>query len=91
MWQGIELGFTYGCEMAKTGPYGFRVFTLYEDDIAHYDNVLYRYVGKVKLGTDAVAPEEPTPYETPSNSVLAFFAKLRNLFYSLFSAIVHLF
>jgi hypothetical protein len=45
----------------------------------------------VKLGTDAVTPEENKPYETPSNRFLAFFAKLRNLFYSFFSAIVHLF
>ncbi len=91
VWQGIELGFTYGCEMAKTGPWGFRVFTLHEDDIAHYRNVLYSYTGYVKLGTDAVTPEENKPYETPSNRFLAFFAKLRNLFYSFFSAIVHLF
>ena len=91
VWQGIELGFTYGCEMAKTGPYGFRVFTLHEDDITHYGNVLYSYAGYVKLGTDTVTPEENKPYETPSNRFLAFFAKIRNLFYSLFSAIVHLF
>ena len=91
VWQGIELGFTYGCEMAKTGPYGFRVFTLHEDDIAHYRNDLYSYTGCVKLGTDAITPEENKPYETPSNRFLAFFAKIRNLFCSFFSAIVHLF
>ena len=91
VWQGIELGFTYGCEMAKVGPYGFRVFTLHENDITHYDNVLYRYTGKVQLGTDTVTAEVDTPYETHANSFVAFFAKLRNLFVSLFTAIVHLF
>ncbi len=91
VWQGIELGFTYGCEMSKNGPYGFRVFTLHEDDPARYDNVLYRYTGRVLLGTDAVSPEPPQPYETPSNSFIAFFATLRNLLSAMISFIVHLF
>ena len=86
---GIELGFTYGCEMAKTGPYGFRVFTLYEDDIAHYDNVLYRYTGSVKLGTARVAPESVggTTYPDALEPLVRFI----NLFRSLFSALVQLF
>ena len=90
-WDGIELGFTYGCEMAKPGPYGFRVFTLYENDIAHYDNVSYTYSGYVKLGTDTVTADDYGPYKTPSNRFVAFFYKFVNLFRSLFSVIVSLF
>ena len=90
-WDGIELGFTYGCEMAKTGPYGCRVFTLHENDPAHYENVSYRYTGKVKLGTDALEAEAFGPYEMPENGFLSILAKIRNLFVSLFSAIVNLF
>ena len=90
-WDGVELGFTYGCEMAKTGPYGFRVFTLYENDIANYDNVSYTYSGYVKLGTDTVTPDDYGPYKTPSNSFVALLYKFVNLFRSLVSAIVSLF
>ena len=91
VWDGIELGFTYGCEMAKTGPYGFRVFTLYENDIANYDNVSYTYSGYVKLGTDTVKADDYGPYKTPSNSFIAYLYKFINLFRSLFSVIVSLF
>lgn len=42
-YKGIELGLTYGCEFAKSGPYGYRVITLYEDDIENYDNDVYYY------------------------------------------------
>ena len=91
VWDGIELGFTYGCEMAKTGPYGFRVFTLHEDAPADYENVLYRYTGKVKLGTDAIDEDGDYAYQTPGNGVQAVFAKIKNLFAALVSAIVHLF
>ena len=41
VYDGIELGLTYGCEFAKSGPYGIRVFTLDENDIMNYDNTLY--------------------------------------------------
>ena len=91
VWDGIELGFTYGCEMAKTGPYGFRVFTFRENDIRNYDNVSYVYTGKVKLGTDTVTAEAYGPYETPSNPVSALLLRLRALLRSLVSVIVSLF
>ena len=91
VWDGIELGFTYGCEMAKTGPYGFRVFTFHEDDIRNYENVSYVYTGKVKLGTDAVAPEVYGPYETPENPFAALLLRIRSLLRALVSVIVSLF
>ena len=80
-----------GCEMAKTGPYGFRVFTLHEDDICDYDNGIYTYSGKVHLGTVCVSSEEYLACDTFDSSVFSLFAKFRNLFISLISAIVHLF
>ena len=89
VWDGVEMGFTYGCEMAKTSPYGFRVITLHEDDIASYENVLYRYTGNVRLGTAAVQAETVSSSAAPAAfaPMLHFF----NLFRSLFSALVYLF
>lgn len=43
LYDGIELGLTYGAEFAKAGPYGIRVLTLHEGDIMNYDNDLYTY------------------------------------------------
>ena len=40
---GIELNMTYGCEFAKSGPYGMRVITLDETDVTNYENQLYSY------------------------------------------------
>ena len=91
VWDGIELGFTYGCEMAKTGPYGFRVFTLHEENIRDYDNVIYTYSGKVHLGTVQISSKEYMALDTADSGFFSLFAKLRNLFISLISAIVHLF
>ena len=91
VWDGIELGFTYGCEMAKTGPYGFRVFTLHEDDLTHYDNVLYRYSGSVKLGTVRVTAEDTAPAGADDDGAFAFLLRFIQLFRSLISAVIHLF
>ena len=91
VWNGIELGFTYGCEMAKPGPYGFRVFTLHEEDPANYENVLYRYTGSVKLGTVRVTAENTAPAEEKDAGIFTLLLRFVNLFRSLFSALVHLF
>ncbi len=47
VYDGIELGFTYGCEFSKDGPYGIRVFNFDENDIKNYGNELYTYEGSV--------------------------------------------
>lgn len=91
IWDGIELGFTYGSEMAKTGPYGFRVFTLHEDDTANYDNALYRYEGSVSLGNVTVTPEKNEPYKTYNDPVSETVAKIKNLLISAVSAIIYFF
>lgn len=72
---GIELGFTYGCEFAKSGPYGYRVFTLYEDDIEKYDNDLYVYTGSVLTNNAdfVLQQDEAYPvYETKAQQRAAY-------------------
>ena len=87
---GIELGFTYGAEFAKTGPWGFRVLTLREDDIRNYDNEVYTYTGSAVLGTARVQRESRHDYRE-SDGVFSGFLKLWRLLSSLVSAIVYLF
>lgn len=79
IYEGIELGFTYGCQFAKTGPYGYRVITLNEDDILNYDNELFVYSGKVKLGTDKTEKIEYKLYAETDNAFSAFMLKIKNL------------
>lgn len=66
---GIELGFTYGCEFAKTGPYGYRVFTLHEDDILNYDNELFTYEGNVKTGNAHIEKQAEISYKEYKNPI----------------------
>lgn len=80
VWNGIELGFTYGCEFAKPGPYGIRVFTLYEDDIENYDNEIYTYEGSVKNGDSRFELQVDTEYAVYDNFFEEFFAAIRNVF-----------
>ena len=91
VWDGVELGFTYGCEMAKTGPYGFRVFTLHADDVTNYENTLYRYTGNVKLGTVKITAENTAPAGEETFGPFTLLLRFFNLFRALFSAIVALF
>lgn len=77
-WDGIELGFTYGAEFTKTGPYGIRVFTLYEDDIKNYDNVLYTYEGSVKSGDARFELQVDEPYTEYDSAIEEFFAAVKN-------------
>ncbi|MBR6785616.1 MAG: metallophosphoesterase [Clostridia bacterium] len=80
VWDGIELGFTYGCEFAKPDPYGIRVFTLYEDDIENYDNEIYTYEGSVKKGDARFELQVDTEYAVYNNFIEEFFAAIRNVF-----------
>ncbi len=65
-YKGIEMGFTYGCEFSKSGPYGYRVITLHEDDITNYENELYVYTGSVLTGDAAVSVQQDEQYKTYS-------------------------
>lgn len=77
-YDGIELGMTYGCEFAKTGPYGIRVFTFYENDIENYDNELCTYEGSVKNGNARLEAQVYEPYEEYDNFIEELFAGFRN-------------
>lgn len=78
-YDGIELGMTYGCEFAKTGPYGIRVFTVYEDNPENYDNVIYTYEGSVKKGDARFELQVDEPYAVYDNDFEAFFAGIKNV------------
>lgn len=80
VWDGIELGFTFGCEFAKPAPYGIRVFTLHEDDIENYDNELYTYEGSVKKGNARFELQVDEPYVEYSNPISAFIGAIKNVF-----------
>ncbi|MBR3817535.1 MAG: metallophosphoesterase [Clostridia bacterium] len=90
-WDGIELGFTYGCEFAKPGPYGVRVFTLYEDDIKNFDNELYTYEGSVKTNNARLELQVDEPYAEYDNFIEEFFAAIRNVFLLIKTEIISLF
>ena len=70
-------------------PYGYRVLTLHEDDVAHYDNDVFTYSGSVKLGTDRIEKMDTEPAEY--NSFTRFFAYLRNILKSMISIVTSLF
>jgi 3',5'-cyclic AMP phosphodiesterase CpdA len=91
IWDGIELGFTYGCEFAKPGPYGIRVFTLYEDDIENYDNDIYTYEGSVKKGDARFELQIDTEYAVYNNFIEELFAAIRNVFTLISKEITSLF
>ncbi len=78
-YDGIELGMTYGCEFAKTGPYGIRVFTLYENDPKNFDNEIYTYEGSVKSGNARFELQTDEPYAVYDNEIEAFFAGIKNI------------
>lgn len=80
VWDGIELGFTYGCEFAKPGPYGYRLITVYEDDVENYENALYTYEGSVKKDDARFELQVDTDYAVYGNFFEEFFAAIRNLF-----------
>ena len=90
-YDGIELGMTYGCEFAKTGPYGIRVFTFYEDDIANYDNELYTYEGNVKNGDASLELQVDEPYKFYDNNIEELFAAIKNISLVLYYQFISLF
>ena len=77
-YDGIELGMTYGCEFAKTGPYGIRVFTIYEN--GSFENELYTYEGSVKKGNAELVKQTYEPYAVYNNIIEEIFAGIKNTF-----------
>lgn len=85
---GIEMGFTYGCEMEKPGPYGYRLITLDENDLTNYSNEIFVYKGSVNLGNDRFEKQVDTPYR---EGPLKYLFALGNFAYSMISVIISLF
>ena len=71
IYDGIELSLTYGCEFAKSGPYGMRVITVDENDVASYDNQAYTYTD----GT-FTADTKDTPQKTFTEKIKLFIDSL---------------
>ena len=69
---GITMGLTYGCQFAKSGPYGMRTLTLSEDGT--FDTDLYTYEkGTFTLQTDAPYNDGAQGFEKVINSIFNFF------------------
>lgn len=89
-YRGIELGFTNGCEFAKSGPYGIRVITLNENDIKNYSNDVYVYEGSVKTDNAAFVPvvdEKYPEYSDREEMFAAFKENIANNIKALFKEI----
>lgn len=86
---GIELGFNYGAEMAKIGPYGYRLITLHEDDILNFDNEIQVYKGSVKLNTAHFELQEEKE-EKNLGFFIQFLRYIKNFAVSLISIVVDL-
>ncbi len=91
IYDGIELGFTYGCEFAKPGPYGIRVFTLDENDIENYENELYTYEGSVSTNDARFVLQVDKPYAEYDNIIDEIIAGIKNTFALLKKEIISLF
>lgn len=88
---GIELGFTYGAEMAKMGPYGYRLITLFEEDVTNYESVLYTYEGSVKFNNAHFEKQVDLGSVEYRNPVLKAFNAMKNFVFSLVYFVVNLF
>lgn len=77
-YDGIELGMTYGCEFAKTGPYGVRVFTIDENNPENFTSELYTYEGSVKKGDAKLELQVDEPYAEYDNFIEELFAGIKN-------------
>ena len=87
---GIELGFTYGLEFAKTGPYGYRVVTLHEDDPGRLDTTLIQYTPGLK-GSLLNFMQDSSPLFPRVTPALKMLDALRNFAISMISTIISLF
>ena len=84
-YDGIELNITYGCEFAKSGPYGMRVITLHESDVTQYDNQSYTYTD----GAFAADPDQ-APAKTLPQKISMFFGSLLYLIKTMIRKVVSL-
>ncbi|MBQ9553039.1 MAG: metallophosphoesterase [Clostridia bacterium] len=73
VYDGMTLGLTYGCQFAKSAPYGARTVTIHRDDPARVDTTLFVYEN------GALTPQVDAPYHAADNGLV----KLYNLFATL--------
>ncbi|MBR5112663.1 MAG: metallophosphoesterase [Clostridia bacterium] len=88
-YDGIEMGFNYGSEMAKPGPYGYRLITLDENDVTNYENEIFTYEGSVKTGNAHFEKQIDTPYKDLGN--LKYILGIGNFFWSMITVLIDLF
>lgn len=84
---GIELGFVYGSQMAKNGPYGYRILELDESDITNFGNDVYTYEGSAHLGTAHFEYQRTVEYTDPVSLFRKLASFISNLFALLCAAI----
>jgi len=85
VYDGIALNLTYGCEFAKSGPYGMRVITLHESDVTHYDNQSFTY----QNGSFSADPDQAPP-KTALQKMQMLFSSLLYLMKTTLGKVVHL-
>ena len=85
VYDGVELNLTYGCEFAKSGPYGMRVITLQESDVTAYGNQVYTYTN----GAFTADPDQAPP-KTTWQKVQMLFSSLLYLAKTTLGKVVHL-
>lgn len=89
---GIELGISYGCEMAKPAPHGCRVITLHEDDLKNYDNEQFVYKGSVKLGNARLEKQtDREEYHEYNNPLVKLIMGFKNIIVAFAGFIINLF
>lgn len=80
VWDGVTLGMTYGCQFSKSGPYGVRTITVYEET-GELETELYVYEkGEFSLQEDKPYAEYDSAFEQAVASAMNF---LKNIFTAL--------
>ncbi len=84
VWNGIELGLTYGCQFAKSGPYGVRVFTFDENNLSAYQNELYIYEGSVSKNNAVLELQADKTYDNFNTAFEKVIGYVGNIFRNIF-------
>ena len=87
---GITLGFTYGCETAKPGPYGYRLITLNESDIENFTSEVYTVKSVSSDGSVTFQKQECSEYREYENIFEKAFYGVVNLFNCLKRGVISL-
>ena len=88
-YDGIEMGFNYGAEMAKSGPYGYRLITLDENNLTEYENEMFTYEGSVKNGNAHFEKQIDTPYQDLGS--IKYILGIPNFLWSMITVVIDFF